>query len=299
MRRARPGVCRTAAAPDARQAPPRAHDLGRAGGGAPRPQRPTETSDYRIAGCRPVNRVTSRTQAARRAMTGGNLLSACPRAELRGPAGRPAGLHDPPGDRSPDSRIVAGRQSLPVSARPLGRDGSLACATLPRCERLRPDGRTGSAASAELPWRKHPTGHGDRRPSAPACRPLPAYSGGTVWDSHPLPGIVGSRAVASQYSTPPTAPAAGPADRARRRAGVHRGLGRYRRTRRHSSESPAPRSPRYLPRPAPTTPRRALFEVLLEVMSGGAAIRRARGRAPRRPDPPIPAPRPTCSRAPR
>lgn len=138
-------------------------------------------SDYQLAGCRLVTRATSGTQAARRAITGGNLLSACPRAEFGRPAGRSAGLCDPPVDRSPDSRIDAERQGLPMPARPSGRVGSLAGAKLRR--RIR---------RAE---------HSDRRPSAPVCRPLPAYSGGTVWDSHPLPGIVGSRAVARQYST--------------------------------------------------------------------------------------------------
>ena len=134
-----------------------------------------EMSDYQLAGCRLVTRATSGTQAVRRAMTGGNLLSACPRAEFGGPAARTPGLCNPPVDRSPDSRINAERQSLPMPARPSGRVGSLAGAKLRR--RIR---------RAE---------HSDRRPSAPACRPLPAYSGGTVWDSHPLPGIVGSRAV--------------------------------------------------------------------------------------------------------
>ena len=124
-------------------------------------------SDYQLAECRLVTRATNGTQAVRRAMTGGNLLSACPRAEVRGRADPSAGLCDPPVDRSPDSRIDAGRQGLPMPAR----------------RRIR---------RAE---------HSDRRPSAPVCRPLPAYSGGTVWDSHPLPRIVGSRAVARQYST--------------------------------------------------------------------------------------------------
>ena len=139
-----------------------------------------EMSDYQLAGCRLVTRATSGTQAARRAMTGGNLLSACPRAEVGGPAGRTAGLCNPPVDRSPDSRISAERQGLPMPARPC---------------------RRGSLAGAKLRRRIRRAEHSDRRPSAPACRPLPAYSGGTVWDSHPLPGIVGSRAVARQYST--------------------------------------------------------------------------------------------------
>ncbi len=169
--------------PDARPSPPRAVGTG-AQATLPRtrgPRLPMEMSDYQLAGYRLVTRATSGTQAVRRAMTGGNLLSACPRAEFGGPAGRTAGLCNPPVDRSPDSRINAERQGLPMPARPSGRPGSLAGAKLPR------------------PIRR--AQHSDRRPSAPACRPLPAYSGGTVWDSHPLPGIVGSRAVARQYST--------------------------------------------------------------------------------------------------
>ena len=169
--------------PDARPSPPRADETG-AQAALPRtrrPRRPMEMSDYQLAGCPLVTRATSGTQALRRAMTGGNLLSACPRAEIGGPASRTAGLCDPPVDRSPDSRINAERQGLPMPARPSGRPGSL--------------------AGAKLPRRIRRARHSDRRPSAPACRPLPAYSGGTVWDSHPLPGIVGSRAVARQYST--------------------------------------------------------------------------------------------------
>ena len=134
-------------------------------------------------------------------MTGGNLLSAFPRAELQGPTGRPQGSYDSPDDRSPDSRIDAERQSLPALSRPRARVGSLAGATLPRGELM-----------AE---------HSDRRPSAPACRPLPAYSGGTVWDSHPLPGIVGSRAVGGQYSIPapmPRSTSAAPPHRRQTRA---------------------------------------------------------------------------------
>ncbi len=131
--------------------------------------------DYQLAECPLVTRATSGTRPKRRAMTGRNLLSACPRAEVRGRAGRPAGLCDPLDDRSPDSRIHAERQGLPMPARPCGRVASLAGAKLPRRIRC--------------------AQHSDRRPSAPVCRPLPAYSGGTVWDSHPLPGIVGSRAV--------------------------------------------------------------------------------------------------------
>ena len=142
---------------------------------------PMEMSDYQLAGCRLVTRATSGTQAVQQAMTDGNLLSACPRAECGRPAGRSAELCDPPVDRSPDSRIDAERQGLPMPARP--------------------SGRVGSPAGAKLRRRIRRAEHSDRRPSAPACRPLPAYSGGTVWDSHPLPGIVGSRAVAGQYST--------------------------------------------------------------------------------------------------
>ena len=169
--------------PDARPSPPRAFGTG-AQATLPRtrgPRLPMEMSDYQLAVYRLVTRATSGTQALRRAMTGGNLLSACPRAENGGPASRTAGLCDPPVDRSPDSRINAERQGLPMPARPSGRPGSL--------------------AGAKLPRRIRRAQHSDRRPSAPACRPLPAYSGGTVWDSHPLPGIVGSRAVARQYST--------------------------------------------------------------------------------------------------
>ena len=158
----------------------------RAGGGGRR------MTGYRFAECRPVTHMTSGVQAERRAMTGGNLLSAFPRAELQGPAGRPEGLCDPPDDRSPDSRIDAERQSLPVS---------------------RPQAHVGSLAGATLLRGKLPAEHSDRRPSAPACRPLPAYSGGTVWDSHPLPGIVGSRAVVRQYSTPAGPPRPGAARR--------------------------------------------------------------------------------------
>ena len=123
----------------------------------------------------------------RRAITGRNLLSACPRAELHGPAGRPVGLCDRPDDRSPDSRIKAERQSLPVLSE-----------------------------------------HSDWRPLAPACRPLPAHSGGTVWDSHPLPGIIGSKAVARQYSTAVGHPRTGGARRKPHRSGPRRpmaGLG--------------------------------------------------------------------------
>ena len=170
--------------PDARPSPPRADGTG-AQAALPRrrrPRRPMEMSDYQLAGCRLVTRATSGTQALRRTMTGGNLLSACPRAETGGPAGRTAGLCNPPVDRSPDSRINAERQGLPMPARPRGRR---------------------SLAGAKLQRRIRRAEHSDRRPSAPACRPLPAYSGGTVWDSHPLPGIVGSRAVARQYSTSP------------------------------------------------------------------------------------------------
>ncbi len=160
-----------------------------------------EVTDYRFAECRPVTHMTSGVQAERRAMAGGNLLSAFPRAELQGPAGRPEGLCDPPDDRSPDSRIDAERQSLPVS---------------------RPRARVGSLAGATLPRGKLPAEHSDRRPSAPACRPLPAYSGGTVWDSHPLPGIVGSRAVVRQYSTPAGPPRPGAARRVPHRSGPPR-----------------------------------------------------------------------------
>ena len=45
------------------------------------------------------------------------------------------------------------------------------------------------------------TEHSDWRASAPACRPLPTYSGGTAWDSHPLPGIIGSNTIGWQYSS--------------------------------------------------------------------------------------------------
>lgn len=169
--------------PHARPSLPRADGTG-AQAALPRtrrPRLPVEMSDYQLAGYRLVTRATSGTQAVRRTMTGGNLLSAYPRAEVGGPASRTAGLCDPPVDRSPDSRINAERQGLPMPARPSGRPGSL--------------------AGAKLPRRIRRAQHSDRRPSAPACRPLPAYSGGTVWDSHPLPGIVGSRAVARKYST--------------------------------------------------------------------------------------------------
>ena len=196
----------------------------------------------------------------RRAMTGRNLLSACPRAELHGPAGRPVGLCDRPDDRSPDSRIKAERQSLPVPARPCGRVGSFADAKLLRSKLLarpcghvgsfadakllrskllaRPCGRVGSFADAKLLRSKflaRPCGrvgsfadakllaeHSDWRPLAPACRPLPAHSGGTVWDSHPLPGIIGSKAVARQYSTADGHPRTGGAGRMPHRSGPRR-----------------------------------------------------------------------------
>ena len=154
----------------------------------------------------------------RRAMTGRNLLSACPRAELHGPAGRPVGLCDRPDDRSPDSRIKAERQSLPMLARPCGRVGSFADAKLLRSKLLaRHRGRVGSFADAKLLAE-----HSDWRPLAPTCRPLPAHSGGTVWDSHPLPGIIGSKAVARQYSTPDGHPRPGGAGRMPHRSGPRR-----------------------------------------------------------------------------
>ena len=207
--------------PIARPSPPRAEGTG-AQAALPRtrrPRQPMEMSDYQLAGCPLVIRTTRGTQAVRRAMTGGNLLSACPRAEFGGPAGRTAGLCNPPVDRSPDSRINAERQGLPMPTRPCGR-GSLAGAKLRR------------------PIRR--AEHSDRRPSAPACRPLPAYSGGTVWDSHPLPGIVGSRAVGGSIA--PLRPLRRTPDPAARRdAPAH---ARVRRSLPHApSSTPPPSSP--------------------------------------------------------
>ena len=75
-----------------RQRADRAHSKGRC------PRRSTMVFDYGLRDADSTNRDGRHAGSThrRRAMTGRNLLSACPRAELHGPARRPAGLCDIP-----------------------------------------------------------------------------------------------------------------------------------------------------------------------------------------------------------